>query len=246
MCVCVCALYRNLVLSVLLPLCSDSLDFCTLWPTTSLMEGGDGKKKSVEMLLNHKDLPPSSVSSIPVKRIEYGGRMILSLFFFFLNPEKLILMKECGFTAAFGGAGFRENQCWCWLTIRSLSPISSSSSFFLCSKWTSISVCSSSMSFSIRFLWMSWRNKRRWSDFPEVRLCSLSNSNWHRLALFESFLTFPLPVRTITRTMRVQKKSFIKLSHIKVNSISFGNLWWGDLRHQWSKGKKKTQKRNRP
>lgn len=42
------------------------------------------------------------------------------------------------------------------ITILSLSPISSSSSFFLCSKWTSIRVCSSRRSFSILFLWMSW------------------------------------------------------------------------------------------
>lgn len=41
------------------------------------------------------------------------------------------------------------------LTILSLSPISSSSSFFLCSKWTSIRVCSSRRSFSILFLWIS-------------------------------------------------------------------------------------------
>lgn len=42
------------------------------------------------------------------------------------------------------------------ITILSLRPISSSSSFFLCSKCTSIRVCSSSRSFSILFLWISW------------------------------------------------------------------------------------------
>lgn len=48
------------------------------------------------------------------------------------------------------------------LTILSLRLMSSSSSFFLWSKWTSIRVWSSSKSFSMRFLWMSWRFKQKW------------------------------------------------------------------------------------
>lgn len=48
-----------------------------------------------------------------------------------------------------------ENGIEKGFTILSLSPMSSSSSFFLCSKWTSIRVCSSRRSFSILFLWIS-------------------------------------------------------------------------------------------
>lgn len=49
----------------------------------------------------------------------------------------------------------QENSMGKGITILALSPINSSSSFFLCSKWTSISVCSSRRSFSILFLWIS-------------------------------------------------------------------------------------------
>ncbi len=45
------------------------------------------------------------------------------------------------------------------ITILSLRPISSSSSLFLCSKWTSIRVCSSRRSFSILFLWISYQEQ---------------------------------------------------------------------------------------
>lgn len=45
------------------------------------------------------------------------------------------------------------------LTMRSFSAMSSSSSFLRCSKCTSMSVCSSSRSFSMRFRWMSCRTE---------------------------------------------------------------------------------------
>lgn len=45
------------------------------------------------------------------------------------------------------------------LTILSLRLMSSSSSFFLLSKWTSIRVCSSIRSFSILFRWMSCKQR---------------------------------------------------------------------------------------
>lgn len=47
------------------------------------------------------------------------------------------------------------------LTILSLSAISSSSSFFLCSKWASIRACSSIRSLFWRFFWMSCRTETR-------------------------------------------------------------------------------------
>ena len=61
------------------------------------------------------------------------------------------------------------------LTILSLRPMSSSSSFFLCSKCTSIRVCSSSKSFSIRFLWMSWWGKWGVYFYMDISI------NWNRL-----------------------------------------------------------------
>lgn len=45
---------------------------------------------------------------------------------------------------------------WKCLTIRWVSLMSSSSSFFLFSKWASMSVCSSVRSFSMRLRWISW------------------------------------------------------------------------------------------
>lgn len=68
------------------------------------------------------------------------------------------------------------------LTIRSLSAISSSSSFFLCSKWTSIRVCNSNRSFSILFLWMSWeRNKHRPNNRNKMNEITVSESGEKRL-----------------------------------------------------------------
>ena len=58
-----------------------------------------------------------------------------------------------------------------WLTMRSVRPISSSSSFLRLSKWASIRLCSSVKSFSMRLRWMSW--DVGWTDFTSFTVVYL-------------------------------------------------------------------------
>ena len=65
------------------------------------------------------------------------------------------------------------------LTIRSLRPMSSSSSFFLHSKWASISDCSSIRSLFWRFFWMSCK---KWTDESWADRILVVHSAWDKVA----------------------------------------------------------------
>lgn len=66
-------------------------------------------------------------------------------------PQSPPRLRTAGGHALAGGSGRPSAP----LTMRSFSAMSSSSSFLRCSKCTSMSVCSSSRSFSMRLRWMS-------------------------------------------------------------------------------------------
>lgn len=71
------------------------------------------------------------------------------------------------------------------LTMRSFSAMSSSSSFLRCSKCTSMSVCSSSRSFSMRFRWMSCRTEGGSPVIPRSGPFPAGNNSFDNLLNFQ-------------------------------------------------------------